>query len=45
MMIIISKVENKVKQSEQNINSALYPKPQGDDANSYQTASHKLITF
>ena len=45
MIIIILKVENKVKQSEQNINSALYPKPQGDDANSYQLAPHKLIAF
>ena len=33
-------IENKVKQSEQNINSALYPKPLGDDANSYQLAQN-----
>ena len=39
-------IENKVKQSEQNINSALYPKPQGDDANSYQlTQNNKTNTM
>ena len=35
-----AKLKQWLGQSEQNINSALYPKPQGDDANSYQLAQN-----
>ena len=35
-----AKLKQWLGQSEQNINSALYPKPRGDDANSYQLAQN-----